>query len=315
VKNFDFSVRVKAKSRHKRFVWQLNNYEILEIRHERTGTELEMRPPIVGPSCTGNGFGVVVIFDDDNFRKIMTCLRQCYLKTDDSASGQQERFVTINETVESTGPQGVVKALVERCRVDTSYNRTLLVAFTRCLLDYLSVIAPTFTSGDSSQGQGGVGNIAHQQTFLKAMLGPSVDGVLGRQRLWGLDFLENIWRVVLYKAKPSHLPEFLQVETRKLKWALHPFSRKPSDPTPGDALLKLKNVDDLFAKNYAQYQLGFSADISDHEKTRITTAQEQYVLDLLDTHVSTHLYALSKTVMGRIEFEISEEEEEVDVEQ
>lgn len=310
VRNFEFSVRVKAKSRHKRFVWQLNKYEILEIRHERTGTELDMSPPIIGPSCAGSGFGVVVIFDDNNFRKIMSCLRQCYLKTDDSASGQQERFVTI-ETVESTGPQGVVKALVERSRVHTStYNRTLLLAFTRCLLDYLSVIAPTLTSGQSSQGQGRVNNTAHQQTFLKAMLGPTADGVLGSQRRWGMDFLESLWRVVLHKAKPSHLPEFLQVETRKMKWALHPFNRKPSDPSPGDALLKLKNVDNLFTKNYAQYQLGFSDDISDHEKRRISRAQEQYVLDLLDTHVSTYLYALSKTVLGRIEFQIPEEEEE-----
>ena len=94
------------------------------------------------------------------------------------------------------------------------------------------------------------------------------------------------------------------------------YNKKPSDPSPGDALLKLRNVDSLFTKNYAQYQLGFSDDISDHEKRRISNGQEQYVLDLLDTHVSTYLYALSKTVLGRIEFEIpSEEEEEEEVEE
>lgn len=297
VQNFGFEIEVKAESRHKRFVWQLKAYEILNIRHVRTNTELDMDPPIVGPSCAGSGFGVVVIFDDNNFRQIMTCLRQCHLR---SSNRQEKHFVTISEEV-VTDPEELVNTLVRRCHGDPKYNNTLLVAYTKCLLDYMSVIAPMIAGANT------------QETFMSAMKSSvprnSMPQDKRQLRDWGGAFLKDLWTVVLYTAKPSHLPEFIQAETKHNKWGLHPFNRRPTEPTLGGAILRLENMENDFTQKYAQYNLGFSDDLSDQEKRRIARGQEQYVLDLLDTLVSTYLYTMSKNT-DSVKFQISDEQDD-----
>lgn len=296
--NFHMKVRVKTRNRAKT-VWQVSNHEIYEMYHvDATNTDGQGRPEVTKlntkPRFGGidaDKYGALFIFDPENFRTIIRCLKHASAS---GIGGVRPQFKEDQQEIHRDCEvlRTLLKTVVTRAfNTEGQYNRTLLVAFFKTLFEHMRLYAPPHTR--------------------------VTEGGLRQPGSWEYEFLENIWLSAMFKARMTYLPGFSQTEERTAKIKFTRVHYKEEGRQGVKASQNIAVYDKAFYQNYATETLGLDLSTSCVKMERLRDALVIYAAQLLDIHLSYHwsqlenkIESLSIEIEGRNQIGARNEEDD-----